>query len=90
VNGKPDSSTIADAVAEAQRNEHVNAARAAMPASEYLDSLDLEQLTGTPASTWRYWAHIGTGPASFKLGRRRVWKRSTVLAWLESQEAASA
>jgi predicted DNA-binding transcriptional regulator AlpA len=58
--------------------------------SEYLDSLDLEQLTGTPASTWRYWAHIGTGPASFKLGRRRVWKRSTVLAWLESQETAPA
>lgn len=48
MNGKPDSSTVADAVAEARRNEHVNAARAAMPASEYLDSLDLEELTGTP------------------------------------------
>jgi predicted DNA-binding transcriptional regulator AlpA len=51
---------------------------------------ELEELTGTPESTWRYWAHIGTGPASFKLGRRRVWKRSTVLAWLESQETAPA
>jgi predicted DNA-binding transcriptional regulator AlpA len=58
--------------------------------SEYLDSVDLEGLTGTPASTWRYWAHIGEGPTSFKLGRRRVWKRSTVLQWLESQEAATA
>jgi prophage regulatory protein len=67
-----------------------NAARTAIPASEYLGSLDLEQWTGTPASTWRYWAHIGQGPASFKLGRRRVWKRSAVLAWLESQEAATA
>jgi predicted DNA-binding transcriptional regulator AlpA len=55
----------------------------------YLDSVDLEELTGTPASTWRYWAHIGSGPASFKLGRRRVWKKSTVLAWLESQEKAA-
>ena len=63
-------------------------ARAAL--SEYLDSVDLEELTGTPASTWRYWAHIGSGPASFKLGRRRVWKRSTVMAWLEAQEGASA
>jgi predicted DNA-binding transcriptional regulator AlpA len=90
VNGKPDPSGIADAVAEAHRTEQVNAARAAMPASEYLDSLDLEHMTGTPASTWRYWAHIGSGPASFKLGRRRVWKRSAVLTWLESQEAASA
>jgi predicted DNA-binding transcriptional regulator AlpA len=33
---------------------------------------------------------LGEGPASCKLGRRRVWKRQTVLAWLESQEAASA
>jgi prophage regulatory protein len=59
-------------------------------ASEYVNSNELEGLTGTPASTWRYWAMIGEGPASFKLGRRRVWKRSAVLAWLESQEKASA
>jgi predicted DNA-binding transcriptional regulator AlpA len=58
--------------------------------SEYLDSLDLEKLTGTASSTWRYWATIGQGPASFKLGRRRVWKRDVVLAWLEHQEAATA
>lgn len=58
--------------------------------SEYLTSVDLEELTGTPASTWRYWAHIGSGPASFKLGRRRVWRKSTVQAWLESQESATA
>jgi prophage regulatory protein len=58
--------------------------------SEYLNSEDLEKITGTKASTWRYWAMIGEGPTSFKLGRRRVWKRSTVLAWLERQEAASA
>ena len=62
-----------------------------MPASEYLNSLDLEQMTGTPASTWRYWAHIGTGPASLQAGRRRVWKTfEPCLAWLESQETASA
>jgi len=58
--------------------------------SDYLDSAGLERMTGTPASTWRYWAMIGEGPASFKLGRRRVWKRATVLAWLESQETAGA
>jgi predicted DNA-binding transcriptional regulator AlpA len=57
--------------------------------AEYLDSLDLEELTGTKASTWRYWASIGEGPPSFKLGRRRVWKRSLVLAWIASQEAAA-
>jgi prophage regulatory protein len=60
-----------------------------MSNSEYLDSLELEALTGTKASTWRYWASIGEGPASFKLGRRRVWKRSTVLAWIAEQERAA-
>ncbi|MGH6683964.1 MAG: helix-turn-helix transcriptional regulator [Pseudolabrys sp.] len=60
----------------------------ATAAAEYLDSDDLETLTGTKASTWRYWAMIGEGPASFKLGRRRVWKRSTVQEWLARQETA--
>lgn len=51
---------------------------------------ELEQMTGTPASTWRYWAHIGSGPVSFKLGRRRVWRRSVVETWLRDQETADA
>jgi predicted DNA-binding transcriptional regulator AlpA len=57
--------------------------------SELVGSTDLEKLTGTKASTWRYWASIGTGPASFKLGRRRVWRKSVALAWLAEQEAAT-
>ncbi|WP_187686640.1 helix-turn-helix transcriptional regulator [Nocardia wallacei] len=60
-------------------------------ADRLLQAPDCEALTGIPASTWRYWAHIGdtTKPASFKLGRRRVWRMSTVLAWIEAQEAAT-
>jgi predicted DNA-binding transcriptional regulator AlpA len=56
---------------------------------EYLNSSELEALTGTRASTWRYWAHIGSGPPSFKLGKRRVWRKSEVLAWIAEQEAAT-
>ena len=56
---------------------------------EFLSSTDLERLTGTRASTWRYWASIGHGPDSFRLGRRRVWPRAKALAWLAEQEAAS-
>ncbi len=56
---------------------------------ELISAVDLEKLTGTRASTWRYWASIGTGPASFKIGRRRVWKKSLVLAWLAEQESAT-
>ena len=55
---------------------------------EFFGARELEKLTGTKASTWRYWASIGAGPASFKLGRRRVWKKSIVSAWLAEQEAA--
>jgi prophage regulatory protein len=54
--------------------------------AEYLSSLILAQMTGIPPSTWRYWAMCGTGPRSFKIGRRRVWKRSVVEAWLREQE----
>lgn len=61
----------------------------ATAAPEYLDSDDLEKLTGTKASTWRYWAMLGQGPASFKLGRRRVWRKAGVLAWLAEQEKAA-
>lgn len=57
--------------------------------SEYLDSITLERMTGTKASTWRYWASIGEGPTSFKIGRRRVWRRSDVLAWIAEQEKSS-
>jgi prophage regulatory protein len=57
---------------------------------EYLDAKKLEQITGTRASTWRYWASIGEGPASFKLGRRRVWKRAVVEQWIRDQELATA
>jgi prophage regulatory protein len=58
--------------------------------SEYMDAAGLEDLTGTPKSTWRYWATVtGEGPPSFCIGRRRVWRRSTVLEWLAQQEQAA-
>ncbi|WP_159845762.1 helix-turn-helix transcriptional regulator [Nocardia sp. CY41] len=53
----------------------------------YLRAKDCEALTGIPEATWRWWAHVGSGPASFKLGpRRRVWRKSVVLAWIAEQE----
>lgn len=56
------------------------------PESQYMSAPDLEDFTGVPASTWRYFAHVNQGPASLKIGRRRVWKRETVLAWLAERE----
>jgi len=51
---------------------------------------EVSALTGAPEGTIRYWAHVGKGPRSFKLGRRRVWRRSVVLAWIAEQEEATA
>jgi hypothetical protein len=61
-----------------------------VPVKEFFSSEDLEGLTGTPASTWRHWGSSGKyGPPSFVIGRRRVWKKSAVMAWLEAQESAA-
>ncbi|MFE3618435.1 helix-turn-helix transcriptional regulator [Streptomyces anulatus] len=60
-------------------------------ADRFLRAKECEALTGIPEGTWRYWAHIGRGPISFKMGpRRRVWRESTILAWIAEQEHATA
>lgn len=43
----------------------------------------------TPPSTLRYWRLRGdSGPASFRVGRRVVYRESAVESWLTAQEAA--
>ncbi|OMC14935.1 AlpA family transcriptional regulator [Mycobacterium sp. SP-6446] len=82
---------IAAPVTEAQRAALEDSARAVLGEiqTDYLSSTGMQQLTGIPASTWRYWATIDSGPRSFKIGRRRVWRRTDVLAWIAQQDAAT-
>ena len=40
-----------------------------------------------PASTLRYYRHIGTGPASFKLGKSVRYDEDVVDAWVDSAKA---
>jgi predicted DNA-binding transcriptional regulator AlpA len=54
--------------------------------SEYLFAEDMESEYKLPASTWRYFYGAGKGPKASKLGRRLVWKRSDVEAWIAEQE----
>jgi hypothetical protein len=56
---------------------------------EYVYAEGLEDLTGIPAGTWRYWASVGQGPESIRLGRRRVWKLTVVREWLAAQEVSA-
>ena len=32
----------------------------------------------TPVATLRYWRHLGTGPRSFRLGRRVLYRRNCI------------
>lgn len=57
----------------------------------YLRARQLEERTGIPEATWRWWAHVGYGPESFLMGpRRRVWKWSGVVEWIAEQERRTA
>lgn len=60
------------------------------PDDEFWRAPDCEKATGIPAGTWRFWVSTNQGPPSFLLGpRRRVWRKSVVLAWLAEQEATT-
>lgn len=43
-----------------------------------------------PEGTFRSWRSRNQGPRSFRLGRRVVYRRSDVEAWLVAQEQATA
>ena len=55
-----------------------------MTIREYLSTADVSELTGIPVGTLRYWRHRsrGEGPVAFHLGRRVIYKRSDVEAWI--------
>lgn len=45
----------------------------------------------TPATTIRWWRHVGQGPKSFRLGARKVaYLKSDVEDWLQQQYSAEA
>ena len=44
----------------------------------------------TPAATLRYWRHLDIGPKSFKIGRRVVYRRDDLEAWIDTQRGQTA
>lgn len=46
---------------------------------------EVAALLRTPPATLRYWRHVGTGPQSFKIGRRVVYREGDVFAWVDAQ-----
>jgi predicted DNA-binding transcriptional regulator AlpA len=56
---------------------------------EILRTKDVENLTGIPENTLRWYRATRQGPPSFKLGARRVvYRKSAVLRWIAEQEQA--
>jgi len=57
---------------------------------EFLTAAQVSELTGLPQATLRYWRHANQGPASFRLGRRIMYRREEVMRWIAAQEQATA
>jgi excisionase family DNA binding protein len=55
---------------------------------EFLTTREVAELLRTSPETIRYWAWQGTGPKSFKSGRRRLFAREDVDAYIAEARAS--
>jgi len=53
------------------------------PEHDLLTITEAADLVRAPVATLRYWRHRGTGPRSFRLGRRVLYRRDDVDAWIQ-------
>ena len=49
---------------------------------ELLTITEAVDLLRAPVATLRYWRHLGTGPRSFRLGRRVLYRHSDLHDWI--------
>ena len=52
---------------------------------DLLTITEAADLLRAPVATLRYLRHRGTGPRGFRAGRRVLYRRDDVTAWIESQ-----
>lgn len=52
---------------------------------DLLTTAEVAELLRTSTETLRYWRHNGNGPKSAKLGRRVMYRRADLEAWVEAQ-----
>lgn len=58
---------------------------------EYWTTSETSRFSRVPAETLRYYRHRGVGgPKSFKLGRRVLYARSDVEAWIAAARSSEA
>ena len=52
---------------------------------ELLTITEAADVLRAPVATLRYWRHLGTGPNSFRLGRRGLYRRTDLHTWIDAQ-----
>ncbi|MDR1441405.1 MAG: helix-turn-helix domain-containing protein [Bifidobacteriaceae bacterium] len=55
---------------------------------DHLTTQEVAVLCRTSQETVRYWRHVGKGPRGFKLGRKVLYRRQDVEAWLQEHYEA--
>ncbi|MCU1613655.1 MAG: binding domain protein excisionase family [Frankiales bacterium] len=53
---------------------------------DLLTITEATELLRAPIATLRYWRHLGTGPRSFRLGRRVLYRRDDLHSWIATQQ----
>ena len=71
-------------------NETPGRDHTADPALALLTITEAAELLRAPVATLRYWRHLGTGPTSFRLGRRVVYRRDDLQAWIDARRDSGA
>jgi excisionase family DNA binding protein len=59
------------------------------PSPELLTITEAAELLRAPVATLRYWRHLGTGPRCFRLGRRVLYRRDDLHAWINARHDES-
>ena len=52
---------------------------------ELLTITEAANIVRAPVATLRYWRHLGTGPRSFRLGRRILYRHDDLVSWINEQ-----
>jgi excisionase family DNA binding protein len=52
---------------------------------ELLTITEAADLLRAPVATLRYWRHRNSGPRSFRLGRRVLYRRDDLRAWIDAR-----
>jgi excisionase family DNA binding protein len=71
--------------AEAPHPDALNPQEECSVQTEYMTIDEAADLLRRPRGTLYQWRHHGQGPPARKLGRRLLYKRADVVAWIDAQ-----